>query len=208
LSLAQSTTTSPITPGTNVSVAVTGTVLNTMVGNQIDIGPDPLTGQSEVVTVKAVSCTFPPPPNPPFPPNPRFNPVITADFTKSYSPGTPITFRGNPGPWPRTMNSVLASPVAAGNNAMQVTGALQNIPGTVSNIMVNTLITIGPDPNSGNTEQVGVIAVDTTNAANPTIWTTPFTRPYTANTPITWRSNVQFQPRNDPGVVLHMSVVQ
>jgi hypothetical protein len=97
---------------------------------------------------------------------------------------------------------------------------LPGIPGTVSNIMIGTVITIGPDPNpgptQGNTEQITVFnvitsptaAYPTASATNPFIVTaTPLTRNYTAGTPITWRSSAQYQPRNDP-VVMHMSVIQ
>ncbi len=177
------------------------TLLNTMVGNQVDIGPDPVTGQSEVVIPTGVDL---------------INLTFTASFTKGYTAGTPITMRGNPGPQPRRMCSLLTAPVASGTQVAMVSG-------TVSNVMAGALpafITIGPDPNTGKTEQISVKSIDTTKVgspSNPAINTlTPIVNSYTPGTPVTWTSSVLtsppwpvlYQPRLDSGVVLHLSVIK
>jgi hypothetical protein len=169
-------------------------ILNTMVGNQVEIGPDPITGQSEVVTVTAVTCA-----------SNSFGVsagTITANFKNTYSVNTPIMFRGNPGPQPRSMSSLVTIPVASGGNTVQVAG-------TVSNIMLGDAITIGPDPNTGATEQRIVSLIDTSNPATPAIRVQgAFVNNYSAASPVTWTSAVPYQARNDPGVVLHLSVVK
>src|SRR5205807_555895 len=122
---------------------------------------------------------------------------------KSFAINTPVTFRGNPGPWPRTLPSFV-SPVGVTGQATKQT---VNVSGTVSNVMVGTTITIGPDPFNGNTEQVTVQGVDTSNPSNPGI-VGIFTKNYNPGAPISWTNNVLYNPRNDPAVVPHFTVIQ
>jgi hypothetical protein len=198
LAQAQVPPTGSITAGSNVAVTLSPinsnvpAALNTMVGNMLDIGPDPATGLSEVVLVKAVDCSS------------AGSPAIVADFVNSYGPNTPVTFRGNPGPQPRMLLSTASNAIAAGANTVQVSG-------TVSNVMLaagSNTITIGPDPTTGNTEQVTVLGINTTNPANPTLAISATTNAYTAGTPISWTSSVLYNPRNDPNVVLHFTIIQ
>jgi hypothetical protein len=199
-------------PGMRFEVTLSGMALNTMVGNHLDFGPDPVTGQSEVVTVTTINA-----------PNPNF-PVISATFTKAFNAQTPVTFRGNPGPWPRQLSSFLTAAVPAGSGSVVVSG-------NVSNVMSGQQVTVGPDPVTGLSETITlsnligqpICGVDMTNAATPTLrFTGTLVNAYNANTPITWTSVPPFNPltafpgvsptlyspRNDSAVVPHFSIIQ
>jgi hypothetical protein len=180
-----------------VTIRVSGMLLNTVAGNLLEIGPDPVNGQTEVVSVTGVDLN---------------GPTITAPFTKAFSAGTPIAFRGNPGPQPRRLMSLLSAPIAKGTT----TGVL--VAGTVSNVMLapaTGTVTIGDPTMPGPWEAIGVVSIDTTknnsnpgSPSNPSLNTSPTQGAWPAGTPVIWTSNIQYQPRNDPAVVLHLSVIQ
>jgi hypothetical protein len=193
LNLAQGTTAAAVNAGTGVVININGVVLNTMKDNLVEFF-DPTTGQTEVVTVTDVDCA---------------KSAIKADLPRALPAKAQMIFRGNPGPQPRSLRSLTTAAVTGASPASTPVP----VTGVVANIMVGKSVTVGPDPITGKSE-IGVVTGVITTPPPPGVSpTTPVLSivlkgNYAPGTPITWQDTTQYNPRNDPAVVPHFTIIQ
>jgi hypothetical protein len=199
-----------LSPGTNVPVTVQGEVMNTMLGQKVEIGPD-ANGRFEIATITSVN---PPPAPPAFDATKRY-PITLDSVTNTYNAGTPIVLRGNPGPMPR-MLTMQAAGTAKGNVGPETV----NVTGTISNKMISNIVSSGSYVdirfNSGTTlrAQVRDLNFINPNSAQITFYNVP--GPLTGGEFITFRGRtdentpgyLQYNPRHDPAVVPHYTVIE
>jgi hypothetical protein len=203
LALVRVASAAPIGAGPGVTIPVRGALINDIIGKSVEIGPDPSTGLTEIVNVQAAGLDTSVPNNP--------VPWIKADVSSNYSAGTPIVYRGNPGPQPRTLRAALKQNQAAGINQSiplvgTVTTALYStVPPPAGGVKVDFV-----DPTTGAVRET--VTVSNVSLGDPASSTPPailasLNNAHPAGTLVIWRDPTQYNARSDRLVVPHMTII-